>query len=137
MSINVTLTNLPNGNEKPTTLNLGSISEKKKQYFVNRVLQINPKDNEGDNHTCCFNLYYDQNAVRISPYDEPKTWQPFNQKNDEKELVIEMIPFSKESCGSWANYHCPMCLASGECKSPFIKKYIGEFLFSKKYKSER
>ena len=134
----VILTNMPNGDdEKPTTLNVGRMSGKAGQNFVKNILQLDPKDNEGDNHTCGFNLYYHQNAVRVVPYDKPKTWQPFNQKNEENELVIEIIPITTKDCGSWANYQCPMCLASGECTSPFIKKYIGEVLFPKKYGKQR
>lgn len=134
--ITVTLTNVPNGKEKPTVLNCGTITDAQKQDFLAAISGHRPSD--GDNHTCGFNVYHaKQSAMRVVPYEVSTNFQPTKQKIGKNELIVEMIPLSKKECGSWANYHCPICLASGDCTSPFIKKYIGEVLFPDKYGKER
>ena len=136
--ITVTLTNVPNGKEKPTVLNCGTITDAQKQDFLVAISGHKPSDNDGDNHTCGFNVYYaKQSAVRVVPYEVSTNFQPTKQKIGKNELIVEMIPMSKKECGSWANYYCPICLASGDCTSPFIKKYIGEVLFPDKYAKQR
>jgi hypothetical protein len=134
----VTLTNVPNGKEKPTVLNCGTITDAQKQDFLAAISEHKPSDNDGDNHTCGFNVYYaKQSAMRVVPYDMPIDFQPVKKKISKNELIVEMVPMSKKECGSWANYHCPICLASGDCTSPFIKKYIGEVFFPDKYGKQR
>ena len=134
----VTLTNVPNGKEEPTVLNCGTITDAQKQDFLAAISGHKPSDNDGDNHTCGFNVYYaKQSAMRVVPYEVSTNFQPTKQKIGKNELIVEMIPMSKKECGSWANYHCPICLASGDCTSPFIKKYIGEVLFPDKYGKQR
>ncbi len=132
----VTLTNVPNGKEKPTVLNCGTITDAQKQDFLAAISEHKPSD--GDNHTCGFNVYYaKQSAVRVVPYKVSTNFQPTKQKIGKNELIVEMIPMSKKECGSWANYHCPICLASGDCTSPFIRKHIGALLFPDKYGKQR
>ena len=113
------------------------LSDNKKQQFLDSILHNNPKDNDGDCHSCGFNLYYNHDAVNIMPYDRPKKIQPLKQKNAEDELVIEMISLTKTKCGAWANYQCPTCLSAGDCTSPFVKKYIGSLFFPRKYAKEK
>ena len=132
----VTLTNVPNGKEKPTVLNCGTITDAQKQDFLAAISGHKPSD--GDNHTCGFNVYYaKQSAMRVVPYEVSTNFQPTKQKIGKNELIVEMVPVSKKECGSWANYHCPICLASGDCTSPFIKKYIGKVFFPDKYGKQR
>ena len=136
--VQITITNVPNGKEKPTVLNCGTITDAQKQDFLAAISGHKPSDNDGDNHTCGFNVYYaKQSAMRVVPYEVSTNFQPTKQKIGKNELIVEMIPMSKKECGSWANYHCPICLASGDCTSPFIKKYIGEVLFPDKYGKQR
>ena len=136
--ITVTLTNVPNGKEKPTVLNCGTITDAQKQDFLAAISGHKPSDNDGDNHTCGFNVYHaKQSAMRVVPYEVSTNFQPTKQKIGKNELIVEMIPMSKKECGSWANYHCPICLASGDCTSPFIKKYIGEVFFPNQYGKQR
>ena len=136
--ITVTLTNVPNGKEKPTVLNCGTITDAQKQDFLAAISEHKPSDNDGDNHTCGFNVYYaKQSAMRVVPYEVSTNFQPTKQKIGKNELIVEMIPLSKKECGSWANYHCPICLASGDCTSPFIRKHIGALLFPDKYAKQR
>lgn len=133
----ITLTNMPKGREKATTLHCGTMTVQQKQEFLDCIFKYNPKSNNGHNHTCGFNLYYDKRALRVVSYDTPKQYKPLRHKNSENELVIEIIPLHHEECGSWANYHCPMCLEYGACTSQFIRKYIGEVLFPDKYGRNR
>lgn len=134
----VTLTNVPNGKEKPTVLNCGTITDAQKQDFLAAISEHKPSDNDGDNHTCGFNVYYaKQSAMRVVPYEVSTNFQPTKQKIGKNELIVEMIPLSKKECGSWANYYCPICLASGDCTSPFIRKHIGALLFPDKYAKQR
>lgn len=134
--VQITITNVPNGKEKPTVLNCGTITDAQKQDFLAAISEHKPSD--GDNHTCGFNVYYaKQSAMRVVPYDMPTDFQPVKKKIGKNELIVEMIPMSKKECGSWANYHCPICLASGDCTSPFIRKYIGALLFPDKYAKQR
>ena len=134
--VQITITNVPNGKEKPTVLNCGTITDAQKQDFLAAISGHKPSD--GDNHTCGFNVYYaKQSAMRVVPYEVPTNFQPTKQKIGKNELIVEMIPMSKKECGSWANYHCPICLASGKCTSPFIRKHIGALLFPDKYAKQR
>lgn len=136
--VQITITNVPNGKEKPTVLNCGTITDAQKQDFLAAISGHKPSDNDGDNHTCGFNVYYaKQSAVRVVPYEVSTNFQPTKQKIGKNELIVEMIPMSKKECGSWANYHCPICLASGDCTSPFIRKHIGALLFPDKYAKQR
>ena len=135
--VQITITNVQKGNEKPTTLNCGTITDAQKQEFLNSVSEYKPSATNGDNHTCGFNLYYVESAKRVVPYDIPKDFQPSQRKIGENELVVEMAPITTKECGSWANYHCPICLASGGCTSPFIRKYIGKVFFPNQYGKER
>jgi len=114
-----------------------ALSDKKKQEFLDMVLQNNPRDNDGDCHSCGFNLYYNNDAVNIMPYDMPKRICPTTKKNAENEIVIEMVPLTKTKCGALANYQCTECLAAGCCTSPFIKKYIGSLFFPHKYGKQK
>ncbi|MBO7656382.1 MAG: hypothetical protein J6S80_01495 [Alphaproteobacteria bacterium] len=134
--VQITITNVPKGNEKPTTLNCGTITDAQKQDFLAAISEHKPSD--GDKHTCGFNVYHaKQSAVRVVSYDMPTDFQPVKKKIGKNELIVEMVPVTTKECGSWANYHCPICLASGGCTSPFIKKYIGEVLFPDKYGKQR
>jgi len=142
MSMNIILTHIPNAGEKTTRLNLEPLTSLNVYDYMHSIQHYNPQYDNDNNCSCGFNIYYKNIyykgvAFRVVPYDIPKKWQPFDKKNDENELVIEMIPLSKSECGSWANYHCPICLANGGCRSPFIKKYIGRVLFPNKYGNER
>ena len=135
--VQITITNVQKGNEKPTTLNCGTITDAQKQEFLNAVSEYKPSATDGDNHTCGFNLYYAESAKRVVPYDIPKDFQASQRKISENELVVEMVPVTTKECGSWANYHCPICLASGGCASPFIRKYIGKVFFPNQYGKQR
>ena len=136
--VQITITNVPNGKEKPTVLNCGTITDAQKQDFLAAISEHKPSDNDGDNHTCGFNVYYaKQSAMRVVPYEVSTNFQPTKQKIGKNELIVEMVPMSKKECGSWANYHCPICLASGDCTSPFIRKHIGALLFPDKYGKQR
>lgn len=136
--VQITITNVPNGTEKPTVLNCGTITDAQKQDFLAAISGHKPSDNDGDNHTCGFNVYHaKQSAMRVVPYEVSTNFQPTKQKIGKNELIVEMIPMSKKECGSWANYHCPICLASGDCTSPFIRKHIGALLFPDKYAKQR
>ena len=136
-NINIILTNMPNSLDKPTSLKVGTISEQDEKEFLERVNKYKPQENIGHNYTCSFNLHYASNTIRVAPYDTAHEWQPVEKKNADNELVIEMIPLSKFKCGLFANYDCPHCLFNGECVSPFIKKYIGSFLFPNKYPKQK
>lgn len=136
--VQITVTNVPNGTEKPTVLNCGTITDAQKQDFLAAISGHKPSDNDGDNHTCGFNVYHaKQSAMRVVPYEVSTNFQPTKQKIGKNELIVEMIPMSKKECGSWANYYCPICLASGDCTSPFIRKHIGALLFPDKYGKQR
>ncbi|MBR6838071.1 MAG: acyl carrier protein, partial [Alphaproteobacteria bacterium] len=56
--VQITITNVPNGKEKPTVLNCGTITDAQKQDFLAAISGHKPSDNDGDNHTCGFNVYY-------------------------------------------------------------------------------
>ena len=135
--MNIILTHIPNAGEKNTRLNLEPLTSLEVYNFMHCIQHYYPQYDYGNNYSCGFNIYYKGVAFRVVPYDIPKKWQSFDKKSGGNELVIEMIPLSKSECGSQANYHCPTCLASGECKSPFVKQYIGKILFPGKYKTER
>lgn len=135
--VQITITNVPKGNEKPTTLNCGTVTDAQKQEFLAAISEYKPSATDGDNHTCGFNLYYAQSAKRVVPYDMPKDFQAPQRKIGKNELVVEMVPLTTKECGSWANYHCPICLASGGCTSPFIRKYIGKVFFPNQYGKQR
>lgn len=137
MSVNVTLTHIPNAGEKTTRLNLEPLTSLEVYNYMHSIQYYNPQYDNGNNCSCGFNIYYKGVAFRVIPYDIPKKWQPFDKKSGDNELIIEMIPLYKHRCGSWANYQCPICLASGGCTSPFIRKYIGKVFFPNQYGKQR
>jgi hypothetical protein len=49
-----------------------------------------------------------------------------------KEIKIRMYP-NISNCKCKSNSDCPKLIASGECPSPFVKKYIGELLLPSTY----
>ncbi len=135
--VQITVTNVPNGKEKPTVLNCGTITDAQKQDFLAAISEYKPSATNGDNHTCGFILYYAQSSKGVLPYGMPEKFRPSKLKIGENELVVEMLPLSKEKCGSWDNYNCPKYIASGNCTSPFIRKHIGALLFPDKYAKQR
>ena len=133
----VTLTNVPNGTEKPTVLNCGTITDAQKQDFLAAISEHKPSVTGDDFYPCGFILYYAQSSKGVLPYNMPEKFRLSKRKIGENELVVEMLPLSKEKCGSWDNYNCPKYIASGKCTSPFIKKYIGRVFFPDKYGKQR
>lgn len=133
--ITVTLTNVSKGTEKPTVLNCGTITDAQKQHFL--AAKYKPNMTDDDFHECGFILYYAQSSKGVLPYGMPEKFRPSKRKIGENELVVEMIPLDANKCGSWDLYNCPKYIASGNCTSPFIKKYIGEVLFPDKYGKQR
>ena len=116
----VTLTNVSKGNEKPTTLNCGTITDAQKQHFLAANSKYKPNMTDDDFHECGFILYYAQSSKGVLPYGMPEKFRPSKRKIGENELVVEMIPLDANKCGSCDNYNCPKYIASGNCTSPFI-----------------
>ena len=135
--VQITVTNVPNGKEKPTVLNCGTITDAQKQDFLAAISEHKPSVTDDDFYPCGFILYYAQSSKGVHPYDMPEEFRLSKRKIGENELVVEMLPLSKEKCGSWENYNCPKYIASGKCRSPFIKKYIGKVFFPDKYGKQR
>ena len=135
--INIILTNMPNSVDEPTSLKIGTISEQDEKEFLARLTEYTPKENDENSYTCGFYVHYASNTIRVAPCNKTKEWEPLKQINKANELVIEMIPLSRFKCGVFSNYDCPNCLRRGNCASPFIKKYIGSFLFPNKYPNQK
>ena len=135
----VTLTNRSKGSEKPETINCGEITTEQKNKFFEAIIQYNPETMNGCNKSCGFNVYYCSLVSDVRPYSTTQTFvqQGNHRKNGENEIVIEMVPITTHECGSWANYHCPSCLKKGECKSKFVRQYVGMLLFPDRYINHR
>lgn len=129
-TIKVILTNMPNGTEKPTVLELGRWDERQKQEFLDSIQKHKP-DNEYSG-SCGFIVHYDSELIAMRPYDTPKKAKPYQAKNQENEFIIEMVPFTESAdCEALFKYDCPMCIKKKECTSPFVTKYINETLLEK------
>lgn len=137
----VTLTNKPKGSEKPQTIKCGEVPAEQLQKFFDAIVQYDPKTLNGNNNSCGFNVYYCGLISYARPYSRTDTlsqrqmWG--HQKNEDNEIIIEMVPLTTRECGSWANYHCPTCVKKGECESQFVKQHVGMLLFPDKYGKQK
>ncbi len=137
----VTLTNKPKGSEKPEPINCGEITAEQRQKFFDAIIPYDPKTMNGDNNSCGFNVYYGPLVSYARPYSKTTTLSQRESghsiKNTDNEIIIEMVPLTTRKCGSWANYHCPTCVKTGECTSQFVKQHVGALLFPDKYGKQR
>ena len=135
---NVILTSYPLNGWASTTLKLGTWTDKQKQDFLNYIRGRHPFADGCYYNTCSFNVHFDTYVLHSSGFDAPKTFMPIRPKNKKNELIIETITDEENrDCWPVCPAVCPLCIKDGQCTSPFIQKYIGEFLFPEKYKKQR
>ena len=130
---NVILTSYPKGGWTPARLKLGAWSKEKKQEFLNYV-RMHDLYNLG----CCINIHFDNSIMHVCGFQKPIVFKPMRPKNRANEMVIEIITDEENRiCWPVCPATCPLCIQDGQCTSPLIRKYIGEFLFQKTYKKQR
>lgn len=130
---NIILTSYPKGGGTPTRLKLGAWSNEKKQEFLNFV-RMHDLYNLG----CCFNVHFDTSIMHVRSFAKPITFTPIRSQNKNNEIIIEIITDEENrTCWPVCAATCPLCVQDGQCTSPLVKKYIGEFLFAKQYKKQR
>ena len=135
---NVILTSYPLNGWASTTLKLGTWTDKQKQDFLNYIRGRHPFADGCYYNTCSFNVHFDTYVLHSRGFDAPKTFMPIRPKNKKNELIIEVITDEENrECWPVCPAVCPLCIKDGQCTSPFIQKYIGEFLFPEKYKKQR
>lgn len=127
---------------RPTQINVGVANEEFQKKFIEIMRKCKPVD--GNRFHCGFDVYYDDktafevNPNRLHPAVE---WEPCSSVNKagKDEMVIVMRPcVSKDTdCIVTRGHDCPVCIASGKCPSPFIRKYIGKVFFPKQYDKQR
>lgn len=126
---------------RPTQINVGTATEDFQKKFIELMRNCKPVD--GNRFHCGFDVFIDDNtAFEVRP-NRKKTaveWEPSSQNRAEKdEIVIEMNPcvLKDTDCVTMRWHDCPLCIASGKCPSPFIRKYIGRVFFPNQYGKER
>jgi len=128
--ISLSLTNEPSFEDKSyCTILLNTDSEHVKK-FLNTIPNFEGRGPASDR--CSFlvsttnqtetHIYVPCVGVPTMEETAPKT----------KEIKIRMYP-NISNCKCKSNSDCPKLIASGECPSPFVKKYIGELLLPSTY----
>ena len=131
---NVILTSYPIDGWTPATLKLGAWSEDKKQEFLSFVRVHDLYNMPG----CNINIHFDTSVMHVRGLKKPITYTPIRSRNKNNEMIIEIITDEENrECWPVCSATCPLCIQDGQCTSPLVKKYIGEFLFPKKYKKQR
>lgn len=130
---NAILTNYPNGGWTPSEIKLGKWTDKKKQEFLAFV-----RGHSLYNLGCCINIHFDNSIMHVRGFQKPITFTPMHSRNKNNEIIIEIITDEENrECWPVCPATCPMCIQDGQCTSPLVKKYIGEFLFPEKYSKQR
>ncbi len=132
----------PDYSGRPTQINVGSVTEEFQKKFIECMRNCKPVD--GNRFHCGFNVYYDDNTAfevrpdRLHPAVEWKPAKGINQA-EKDEMVIVMYPcvLKDTDCVATCWHDCPVCIASGKCPSPFIRKYIGKVFFPDQYGKQR
>ena len=132
----------PDYSGRPTQINVGPATEEFQKKFIECMRNCKPVD--GNRYHCGFDVYYDDNMAfevipdRLHPAVE---WKPTKVSNraEKDEMVIEMRPgkLKETDCPVSRSHDCPLCIASGKCPSPFIRKYIGRVFFPNQYGKQR
>lgn len=132
----------PDYSGRPTQINVGAVTENFQKQFIELMRNCKPVD--GNRFHCGFDVYYDDNtAFEVKPdRSHPAVeWEPSSSVNkaEKDEMVIVMNPcVSRDTdCVATSWHDCPLCIASGKCPSPFIRKYIGRIFFPNQYGKER
>ncbi len=130
---------------RPTQLNLGQISEEQLNKFLSIIR--NSKPERGEKYHCGFDVFLIDKAFAVEPKpigrNLPTTieWLPASYISPAKpdEVVIVMRPgvLDDTDCVVSDTHNCPICIQSGMCPSPFIRKYIGKVLFPNKYAKQK
>jgi len=126
----VILTSYSVGKWAPVELKLGAWSEDKKQEFLLFVRNHDLYNMPG----CNINIHFNTSVMHVCGFKKPITFSPIRSQNKNNEMIIEIITNAENrECWPACPMVCPLCIKDGGCTSPLVEKYIGEFLFPKKY----
>jgi hypothetical protein len=130
---------------RPTQLNLGQISEEQLKKFL--VIISNSKPERGEKYYCGFDVFWGNEAFEVRPMrldarlPVAEHWLPMPSmtpaKPDEVVIVLRPGVLNDIDCAVSDAHNCPICIQSGMCPSPFIRKYIGKVLFPNKYAKQK
>ena len=134
--------NTPDYSGRPTQINVGVMSEEVRKNFIECIRNCKPID--GNEFHCGFDVYCDDKTgfeVRPNRKQPAVDWNVSDCLNraGKNEMVIEMRPgrLEETDCPVSRSHDCPLCIASGKCPSPFIRKYIGKVFFPNQYGKQR
>lgn len=127
-----------------TKVHVAEWTDQQKQNFLNTIKQIKIQHNINDECFCVFDVHYDK-SVLYPAYNYSKTPKikemqskisnmPVNKPN---QIIINIHPDLAGQYPGITFYNCITCLKRGKCKSPFIKKHIGQILFPDKYSTNQ
>ncbi len=127
---------------RPTQINVGSENEDWQKKFLEIMRNCKPVD--GNRFHCGFDVYYDDEiAFEVRPNRKRPAveWKPVASVNkaekDEIVIVMRTGNLAETDCPVSRGHDCPVCIASGKCPSPFIRKYIGKVFFPNQYGKQR
>lgn len=127
---------------RPTQINAGAANEDWQKKFLEIMRNCKPVD--GNRFHCGFDVYYDDEIafeVRSNRMRPAFEWHPAQCLNkagkDEIVIVMRTGILAETDCPVSRSHDCPLCIASGKCPSPFIRKYIGKVFFSDQYGKRR
>ena len=130
--------NTPDYAGPSTRINVGKITEEAQKQFIE--LMRNCKHVDGNKFHCGFDVYMgDEIAfeVRQNRKKPAVEWEPAPclSKAEKDEMVIVMYPvlLKDTDCIASCGYDCPVCIASGKCPAPDVRKYIGRNFFPNQY----
>lgn len=123
---------------RPTQINAGAANEDWQKKFLEIMRNCKPVD--GNRFHCGFDVYYDDEIafeVRSNRMRPAFEWHPTQCLNkagkDEIVIVMRTGILAETDCPVSRSHDCPLCIASGKCPSPFIRKYIGKVFFPNQY----
>ena len=129
-------------NGRPTQINIGTATEDWKKIFLEFMRNCKPVD--GNRFYCGFDVYYgDETAFEVRPNRKHPAveWKPVSSvdqaKKDEIVIVMRTGILEETDCPVSRGHDCPVCIASGKCPAPFIRKYIGKIFFPNQYGKNR
>ena len=127
---------------RPTQINAGAANEDWQKKFLEMLRNCKPVD--GNRFHCRFDVYYgDETAFEVRPNRKRPAveWKPAASVNkaekDEIVIVMRTGNLAETDCPVSYGHDCPVCIASGKCPSPFIRKYIGKVFFPNQYGKQR
>lgn len=123
--VTVILTNYESGTTKPTKIKMGYLTWQQKEYLIPRIIPVC-----GFDDICSFNVHHDKLLTHVPANgDTTKTFIPTRPKNKSHEIIIEIIPDTKNNeCRASNNNQCLLWIQSDCCQAYLFKTFLKKIM---------